>query len=496
MSQEPSAPRTAVAAEPARASMASRASSPGGKLSDGWRTLITIWFGQFVSIFGSGISGFALGVWVFDQSRSATAFSFLIFITSLPAILATPFTGVLVDRWDRRFSMLLGDTVAAISTVILLALVWNNGLQMWHLYVLIAVGGLFGSLQQPAFSATVPLLIPKDQLGRAAGISQMVFSAPQIVTPVLGGFLYSQIYLHGILMIDLATFLVAVVTLFMVRFPKPPKSALGAEVDRGSFKEQALFGWTYTRERKGLFALMLLFAMSNFCSGMAYVLFTPLVLTIGGPEQLGIVMGAGGAGFLIGSTLMAAWGGPERKIFGVLGGVMLQGLMLFLSVLQPTTLGISILVLVFMAASMVVGGCSQAIWQVKVEPDLQGRVFAIRKIVAWSTLPLAQLLGGPLADYVFEPWMREGGFFAETVVGEIMGIGPGRGIALLFIFLGAFTVVTAAVGMSHVRLRRVDLELPDAFDDLPPGMVVSSMEPPAGEPKGAAESSAVEPPRH
>lgn len=419
------------------------------------------------------MTGFALGVWVFQTTQSATQFSFMSFCGAVPAILVAPLAGVLVDRWDRRWAMVLTDLVAGLAAAAILLLVWFDALEVWHLYIVVAVGAIFGSFQQPAFNASVPLLVPKRHLGRAAGFAQVTAAGPQILTPILAGALLVLIKLKGILLIDLVTMSFAIMTLLMIRIPRPPVTR-GAQLEGGTFFKEAMYGWTYLRERPGLMAMLVLFAGVNFALGMMQVLLTPLVLSFGGPEALGTVLSIAALGFALGSLLMGIWGGPKKRINGILGLLIVQGLILLLGGLHPSVTLVASAAFVYMFVAPVIMGCSQVIWQTKTAPEVMGRVFAFRRVVALSTLPLAYLIAGPLADFVFEPWLAVDGALAGTV-GAIIGVGPGRGIGLLFIVLGCITILAVALGYSSRPLRTVEQDLPDAISDEAESEEVSSL---------------------
>ncbi|MCP4664041.1 MAG: MFS transporter [bacterium] len=433
------------------------------KSPSGLRTFAIILTGQFVSLIGSGMTGFALGVWVFQTTRSATQFSLMSFCGALPAILVAPLAGVLVDRWDRRWAMILTDFVAGLAAVAILLLVWFDALEVWHLYIVIAVGATFSGFQQPAFNASVPLLVPKRHLGRAAGFAQATAAGPQILTPILAGALLVLIELKGILVIDLVTMSFAIMTLLVIRIPRPPVTDAG-RLGEGTFFKEAIYGWTYLRERPGLMAMLILFAGVNFALGMMQVLLTPLVLSFGGPEALGKVLSVAALGFAIGSILMGAWGGPKKRVNGILGLLIVQALILLLGGLRPSVTLVATAAFVYMLVAPVIMGCSQVIWQTKVAPGVMGRVFAFRRVVALSTLPLAYLIAGPLAEFVFEPWLAVDGALAGTV-GAIIGVGPGRGIGLLYIVLAGITILAVALGYSSRPLRNVEEDLPDAIPD-------------------------------
>lgn len=433
--------------------------------NQGMRVFLTIWFGQSVSLLGSGLTSFALGVWVYQRTGSVTKFALIAFFGSLPGLVLAPIAGALVDRWDRRRTLILSDCLAAVMSVVLLVLLWDesrNLLRMWHIYLLTAITSVASSLQWPAFAAATTLLVPRQQYGRASGLSQTAFAASQIVSPILGALMLQWVQMRGILLLDLGTFVIAVTTLLLVRFREPERTP-----PAGGFRsllQESTMGWTYLRERSGLLALLILFAGTNFNMGMLQALLSPLILSFASPTSLGTVLSVAGFGMLAGSLVMSAWGGPKRRINGILAGLLAQGLILALCGWQASVLPVAAAAFVFMFATPVINGCSQAIWQAKVPPGLQGRVFSVRRMVAWSSLPVAYFLAGPLADRVFEPMLASGGALAGSV-GAVIGVGEGRGIGFLFVLLGLLVLLCLALASTHPRLRRVEEELPDAVPD-------------------------------
>lgn len=420
-----------------------------------------LWFGQFVSLIGSGLTGFALGIWVYQSTGSITLFALIALFTSMPGIIVSPLAGALVDRWDRRLTLVLSDTGAVLGTLAIALLLVTGRLQVWHIYVVMSIGSALSALQWPAQSAAVTLLVPKRQLGRAAGMVEMAHAVAQIASPALAGVLIVAIGIHGVIMVDAATYLVALLTLLVISIPKPPLAPEGLS-GKAPLWRDALFGWKYIKARRGLLGLLTLFAATNFSTGLVSVLVTPLILSVASPVALGSVLSFAGIGMLAGSLVMSAWGGPRRRVYGVLGGMLLQGLVLFLAVFRPSVPMIAMAAFCFLFAGPMVNSSSQAIWQSKVAPALQGRVFAVRRMIAWSSLPAAYLLAGPLADRVFEPLMAVGGPLAGSA-GRIIGAGPGRGIALLYALL-AFAIIGAVLlGYLSPRIRGVEDELPDAL---------------------------------
>lgn len=431
-------------------------------LVGGFRAFTLIWVGQLISLIGSGLTGFALGVWVFQRTGSVTLFALIALFSVLPGIVISPLAGALVDRWDRRWAMILSDTGAACTTVAVAVLFFSGRLEVWHIYILAGLNSAFNAFQWPAYAASITLLVPKKQLGRVSGMVQGAGAASQILSPMLASMLIALVDIHGVLLIDFATYLFSVVTLLLVRVPHPAPSA-ASRAGKPSIWREAAYGWTYISARPGLLALLLFFASANFFVGIGQVMYTPLVLSFATAKTLGAVLSAGGIGTLVGSVLLTAWGGPSRRVYGVLGFWLVVGVALVLAGARQTAWFIGAGVFLVSFCTPLVNGCSQALWQVKTAPDVQGRVFSIRRMIAWSTPPLSYLLAGPLVDKVFSPLMAAEGPLASSV-GRVIGAGPGRGIGLLLCVLGLFIIAAAALGASYPRLRRVEDELPDAVE--------------------------------
>lgn len=423
-----------------------------------------IWAGQFISLIGSGLTGFALSVWVYLTTGSVTQFSLILLSTVIPGIVMSPVAGALVDRWDRRKAMIFSDTGAAGCTLVIAVLLAVNRLEVWHIYIMMAISSTFSAFQWPAYSAATTLLVPKKHLGRAAGMVQTAQAVAQIVSPVMAGILLVTIDIWGIIFMDFATFLFALVTLLIVRIPRPEATAEG-KAGKGSLLREARYGWTYITARHGLFSLLIFFAVFNFIFGFANILIMPLVLSFASPAVLGTILSIGGIGMLMGGLLMSVWGGPKRRINGVLGFSLLTGGALAFGGLRPSALLLAAAAFVALFTSPIINSCSQAIWQTKTAPDVQGRVFAVRRMIAMSMMPLSYVAAGPLADKVFEPLMAVDGPLAQTV-GHIIGVGPGRGIGLLFVVVGVLTVVTVVASYLYPRLRFVEDELPDAIGEV------------------------------
>ena len=429
--------------------------------SSGFRTFLLIWFGQLISLTGTGLTGFALGVWVYQRTGSVTQFALIALATTLPGILFSPIAGALVDRWDRRWAMFISDAGASLCTLSMCLLLFAGRLQVWEIYIAMSISSTITAFQWPAYSAATTLLVSKEHLSRASGMVQIAEAVAQIGSPAIAGVMMGIFPIYLILVVDYGTYLFALFTLLITRFPKPEVTA-ESKTRQGSLLREAAFGWTYIIARPGLLGLLLYFAANNFTTGFAQVLFTPLVLSFTTPAILGLIMSAGGIGFLGGSLVMSIWGGPRKRVLGILGFNILQGVTLLAAGIPPQLVIYIVAVFFFFFGQPLINGCSQAIWQVKTAPDVQGRVFAMRRMIAWSTMPLSYLLAGPLADHVFKPLLIQGGPLANSV-GRIIGVGAGRGIGLFFIIMGIIVLATTAGFYLYPPLRRVEIELPDSI---------------------------------
>ena len=428
----------------------------------GMRTFFIVWAGQLVSTIGSRITGFALGVWIYETTGSVTLFAANMLALTLPSIALAPLAGLLADRWDRRHVMLLADGGAALATLGVWLLNAAGILAVWHIYVATAFLAGFSTLQWPAYGAATTMLVPKDQLGRAGGLVQIGNAASELVAPAVAGALYVLSGLRTTLLLDLGTFIVAVATLVAVRFPPPPKVA-EQDTEEKSFRDDLLYGWRYLLARPGLLGLVMMFAVMNFTASAAFVVLTPMLLDLTTPDVLGIIGSTAGIGMVLGTVVMSLWGGPKRRIYAIYVGEFLAGLFMMLIGLTPLIPLIVIGNFLFLFLNPITNGNSQALWQSKVAADVQGRVFAVRRMIAEAITPIALIIAAPLAERVFEPLMETGGPLADTFIGDVVGTGPGRGIGLMFIVMGGLYTLASVGGALYPRLRRVEIELPDSL---------------------------------
>jgi DHA3 family macrolide efflux protein-like MFS transporter len=393
------------------------------------RTFWLLWCGQLASMLGSGATQFALAVWTFQRTGSATQLGLVAMCAVLPGLLVSPLAGVLVDRWNRRTAMVLADAGAAITTAAVAALLACDRLATWHLCVSSALVSMLAAFHQPAYAATTTLLVPKGRLGKASGAVQMADALAELAAPALGGAVLASLGLIGVFAIDLLTFAVATTTLLAAHVPTLPRARAAP-----SFRRESAEAARYLRARPGLLGLLGLAAVSSLAVGSLEVLSAPVVLAVASPAVLGAVRSFAGLGMLAGSIAMQLWGGPQRRVAGVVGFQIVVGahLVIMGALTAPWALALAGFGALF--ALPLGNGCALALWQSKVEPRLQGRVFALLRVARISR-PLGYLAAGALAE----------------------AAGPPLALALV----GLVTIAATLAVARQRPLRNVQHELPD-----------------------------------
>ncbi len=425
----------------------------------GMKAFTVVWFGQVISLLGSAMTQFALTIWAWQITGSATALALVGFFSFGPTVLISPIAGALVDRWNRKLVMMLSDLAAGLSTVAILLLYLGGHLQVWHLYVAGAFSGIFQAFQWPAYSAAISVMIPKTQYARAQGMMSVADSGSGILAPLMAGFLIAVIGIEGIMLIDVATFVLAIGALLIVFIPQPPTTEEGLK-GRGSLLQEAGYGFRYILQRPSLLRMQLVFFAGNLMASLGFTLLAPMILARSGNSaaMLGSVESAGAIGGVVGGVLLSVWGGPKRRVHGVLLGHAIAGLgQMALGLGFPYWyVGIVLGSLVI----PVINGSNQAIWQAKVAPDVQGRVFSVRRLIAQITAPVSMLIAGPLADRVFEPALMPGGKLASAF-GWLVGTGPGSGMSLIVLGSGLLVVLVGLLPYGIYVVRNVETMLPD-----------------------------------
>ena len=426
-----------------------------------------IWIGQLVSVIATQMTGFAMTIWIYEKTSSATALGLANVFWVTPYLLISPIAGVMVDRYSRKLMMMVSDIGAGLATAGILVLQVMGVLQLWHIYVAVIFQGLVNAFQWPAYSAAITTMVSKKQYGRANGMMSLVDVGPGVIAPVLAGALIGFIKLAGILTIDVVTYGLAILALVVVFVPQPPPSQEGQKARSNIWKESA-FGFKYIFSRPSLTGLLTLFLLGNLFTGMAFTLIAPAILarTNNNSIMLGTAQSFAAVAGVVGAVLMSAWGGFKRRINGIIAGWF------FSSLLGMTLFGFGRSLAIWIPAGMLmmlfvplINGSSQAIWQSKVAPDVQGRVFATRRFIAQLLQPIAPVIAGTLADFVLEPAMKAQTGLSQTF-GGWFGSGSGAGMGMLITLCGLLTALIACAALFVPVIRHVEDLLPD-HDQVP-----------------------------
>jgi MFS family permease len=391
---------------------------------------VAIWAGQLVSMLGSNLTAFCLAVWIYQRTGEVAHLALIAAAAYLPHVLVAPYGGVLADRFDRRRLMLAADLGSAVCTGLLLACASAGALDPRVAAVLVAASAACNAVQWPAWEAAIVALVPRDQLGRANGLCELSRGTSQLLAPILGGVLLAPLGLTGVMTIDLASFAVGVVPLLVLRV----SGHAGPRAPRARLAELAA-AWRLVAERRGLLAMLLLFSVTNFTFAVVELGMKPLVLSVAGPAQLGLVLSTVGAGMVAGSLVMAAWGGPRRRIAAILAFQLVEGGSLVLGGARPSLAVLCVAAFAYGLVIPLTFGCARIIWQVKVPHAMQGRVAALRNAIVMLAIPVGYAAAIPLAHV----------------------LAPARVVVLM----GLVTCATAVAVFAFVPYRRIETDVDD-----------------------------------
>lgn len=421
------------------------------KRPQGFKGFFLMSIGQFLSMVGSSMTQFGLSIWIWKTTGNATPFSIITTLFFVPNLIFSPFAGALIDRWPLKRSLIIPDFAAGIVTILTLILYILNKLNLPFLYVASFISGTFNSFQWPAYSVTISVMLKKEEYGKANGLFSMVENGPMIIAPILAGIFLPLINLSGIMIIDIITFLFAIGAVFYVYIPKLERVISKEKL--GIFKD-ALFGFKYIFNKKHLLALLTVFLLVNFFEGFISPIYSPLILskTNNSSIALGVVQMFFGLGGLIGGFIMTLWGGTKRKVYSLIGGILLSGFALFLFALSKNVLLLSIFGFTLALLGVITNASSQAIWQSKVAPQLQGRVFAARRVIAQLVGTIPMISSGPIIDNFLSKYFIDSNKFLSY-----FGIGKGGAMSFMTFLSGIFVVIVAIVAFSNKIVMNVEL---------------------------------------
>ncbi|NDJ16449.1 MFS transporter [Myxacorys almedinensis] len=412
------------------------------------RTFIILWLGQLASTIGTYMTGFALELWAWELTGSATPLALIGFFFQAPRILINLVSGIIVDRFNRKHLMLLGDAIAALTSLLLLFLSLTQTLQLWHLYLMTAITSVFSQLQELSYSASISLLVPQQHYTRASSMGSALHYGSLIIAPAIAASLYPIIGVNGILGIDCFTFLIALSTLLPRRIPQPEKTGTPTHLWHDLW-----VGFRLLFNHPSLRNLLMLTLPFGFVHDLGEALYGPMVLarTNGSATVLGQIGIAAGIGGVTGAIVVSVWGGFRQPIRGVFVSMIGAGL-------SKMTVGLGRSAQVWLPAQFcssfnfpLMESSETAIWMTQVKSEAQGRVFAANLLLAQCLSAIAFLIAGPLGDFaeisakadrVVEPAMASPTGLARW----IFGASSGAGFALIYTVCSLSMIAIALYG--------------------------------------------------
>jgi MFS family permease len=368
------------------------------------RDFVIIWGGQSISILGDNLFGLALLWWVVSVTGSGTAMSSVALAGALHRIFLAPLLGVSVDRIDRRLLMTLTNLVNGVITLIMAVLFWQGTFSLWVILVSAALMGAVSTLHSPAFEASIPAIVGKDDLVRANSLMQSANSIVGLVTPAISGVIIAVAGVGTAVLIDAVTFFIAALSLLFVNIPKLETASSA----RASVLREAMVGFRFVSAHGLLLPMLVFFSVINLTLAPMSVALPILVLTVlkGGPTLMGLFGSFQSAGVLAVSTLLSAYPGIAKRT-GLVLVMSIVGIGLSTAVIGLVPSSIALLGgAVTMGMTVILANvASQSIWQREVPAELRGRVFAARTALSSGLRPLGLAVTGPLTDLVGSQWL-------------------------------------------------------------------------------------------
>jgi DHA3 family macrolide efflux protein-like MFS transporter len=418
------------------------------------RRFLTVWIGQTVSEIGSMLSGVGAAIYVFVSTGSATWLGILAALAALPYLLTSPIA-TLIDRFPRRTVMIWADVGAACGPLFAVIMSLFGGLEVWHLAVAGFVGGLGNSLQAPASQAAVPALVDRDALGRANALKQFGPALGVVIGPVLAAPIVAWWGIQAVLLIDLATFLIGVGTVSLVRFDDQRDEH--PVDDDGSWS--MMWMWLST-DGRSLLMLMGATAVVNFVLAFFNVSLIALAADIAGPASAGLVLAVGGAAMIVGAIVAAQRGLPLDRLAAFSRGLVLMSLGLVVTAMRPSVAVVIVGVVIALGCVPWVNATMATVYNERVPASMQGRVFALRGAISQSLLPIGSALAGVTISGLAAPAIDDGGWLASSI-GGLIGTGRERAPALVLLACAAALMV-AAVVVWRSETRRELLVVPES----------------------------------
>ena len=423
------------------------------------RSFVILLIAQSISMFGTSITGFALGVWIYEKVGSTSIYTMIAFANAIPLVLFSPIAGAIVDRMNRKILILISQVVSFGITATLMYLYSIDDLHPWHIVALVALNSTFLAFVLPAITATIPLMVPKDFLTRANGMIALSMGIIQLVSPAVSGMLYKSVGLDTIFTIDLVTYMVSLLAVILTFIPQPCPIATAKNRDENLWRFLK-DGWDYINAHSGLKYMLFFYAIEvSMLLGMS-ILTQPMILSFAKADVMGFVMSVAGLGMLFGSVLMIALKHINRHMPLIFAATFVAGTLATLIPIsmQPWVLAVGGFFI--LSCFPVYDANNRALLQRKVHSTMLGRVIGLRNFTCGLSNGLVLLGSGWLSDQIMKPAMQPGGYLHDWLA-PIYGSGNGRGIAVTISLMGLLTIILGVIAWFTRNVRDLDALMED-----------------------------------
>ena len=406
---------------------------------------VMIWTGEFISMVGTGLTSFGLAVYVYQSTGKATAVSLVMLLAFLPILLGSIPAGILADRFDRRMLMILGEALSALGLLFMIICSQFGKLEFWQITIGVTISSVFASLLEPAYRATITDMLEEEDFGKASGMMQLASSSKYLLSPIIAGFLIMIMPIEGILMIDLGTIVITVVTTLFVRKSLPKAS----EKKKLTWIEDLKEGYRAIAKEKGIWLLIIIMSVVTFFLGFLQTLFTPMILGFASAKALGILETVCASGMLFTSFLVGFFTKKGKRTRILVVGLFLAGLFMALFGIRENIYMVGIAGFLFFAALPLVNTSADCLIRIHIPNELQGRSWGLISIISQIGFVFAYGISGFIADNLFEPLFMNHGLLVSNI-GKIIGVGEGRGIGFLMI-LGGLCLMAIAFVLAQIK---------------------------------------------
>ena len=413
---------------------------------------LLLWSGELIASIGSGLTAFGLGIYVFQQTGLASSVSLITLLAFLPNMLLTAPAGVLADRYDRRLLMILGDGLSALGLVFILFFMMTTGSASLSVIAIgVAISSVFTSLLEPSYRATITDLLTVEEFSKASGLVQLAGSAKFLISPILAGFLLARFDIRLLLIIDICTLFLTILASLVVKKNLVSKAREKTQSFIKDFKD----GWKALVENRGLVILLLLSSLITFFIGFIQTLSTPLLLAFTTPKMIGSIETFAALGMLISSLFLGMKEIKKGFVKMLVISLFCAGLCISIFGLRENLVLIAISGFFFFSCLPFANTAMDFLVRTNIDNEQQGRIWGLMDPISSFGYIIAYAVSGLLADFVFRPLLLAGGLLAGSL-GNIFGIGSGRGTGLLIFVSGIFLSLTALLLLVSKSLRKLE----------------------------------------